>query len=80
MTIGQGFEYKTWNYVTGVITQNQDLGLDKEKKHIKNLNIVCCDVHNEMAYIGLSNNEINVYSIPENRVLYSFIAYGGMYI
>jgi len=56
------------------------LGLDKEKKHIKNLNIVCCDVHNEMAYIGLSNNEINIYSIPENRVLYSFIAYGGMYI
>jgi len=22
MTIGQGYEYKTWNYVTGVITQS----------------------------------------------------------
>lgn len=47
MTIGQGFEYKTWNYVTGVITHSkEDLGLDKEKKQlVKNLNIVCCDVH-----------------------------------
>lgn len=80
MTIGQGFEYKTWNYVTGVITESQDLGLDKDKKQIKNLNIVCCDVHHDLAYIGLSTNEISVYSIADNRVLYSFVAYGGINI
>lgn len=78
MTIGQGFEFKTWNYVTGVITETQDLGLEKDRKQIKNLSIVCCDVHQELAYIGLSTNEITVYSIPENRVLYNFIAYGGI--
>lgn len=53
------------------------MGLDKDKKQIKNLSIVCCDVNDDLAYIALSTNEINVYSIPDNRVLYSFIAYGG---
>ena len=32
MTIGQSFEYKTWNYVTGAIKHSQELGLDKDKK------------------------------------------------
>ena len=45
MTIGQGFEYKTWNYVTGVIKSSQELGLDKDKKQMKTLSIVACDVH-----------------------------------
>ena len=64
--------------MTGVITETQDLGLEKDRKQIKNLSIVCCDVHQELAYIGMSTNEITVYSIPENRVLYNFIAYGGI--
>ena len=28
-----------------------------------------------MAYIALNTNEINVYSIKDNKVLYSFISY-----
>lgn len=30
-----------------------------------------------MAYIALNTNEISVYSIKENRVLYSFLSYNG---
>jgi hypothetical protein len=30
-----------------------------------------------MAYIALNTNEVCVYSIKENRVLYSFISYNG---
>lgn len=77
MTIGQSFEYKTWNYVTGAIKQSQELGLDKDKKQLKTLSIVACDVHKDLAYIGLSTNEITVYSIIDNRVLYTFPAYNG---
>jgi ABC-type Mn2+/Zn2+ transport system permease subunit len=38
---------------------------------------VACDVHKDLAYIGLSTNEITVYSIIDNRVLYTFPAYNG---
>jgi len=30
-----------------------------------------------MAYIALNTNEISVYSIKDNKVLYSFISYNG---
>ena len=77
MTIGQSFEFKVWNYVTGSITQSHEIELNKDKKQLKNLNVVCCDVQNgqDMAYIALNTNEICVYSIKENRVLYSFLSY-----
>lgn len=42
---------------------------------MKTLSIVCCDVQEDLAYIALSTNEINVYSIKENRVLYQFVSY-----
>lgn len=77
MTIGQGFEYKVWNYVTGTIIQSQELSLDKDKKEMKTLSIVACDVLKEHAYIALSTNEVSVYSVTENRVLYSFPSYHG---
>jgi hypothetical protein len=44
MTIGQSFELKTWNYVTGNISQAHEIELNKDKKQLKNLNVVCCDV------------------------------------
>eukprot|EP00347_Sterkiella_histriomuscorum_P005755 403355392 len=75
MTIGQSFEFKIWNYVTGNISQAHEIELNKDKKQLKNLNVVCCDVHQDMAYIALNTNEINVYSIKDNKVLYSFISY-----
>jgi hypothetical protein len=30
-----------------------------------------------MAYIALNTNEVCVYSIKENKVLYSFVSYNG---
>lgn len=30
-----------------------------------------------MAYIALNTNEINVYSIKDNKVLYNFLSYNG---
>ena len=44
---------------------------------MKSLSIVACDVHKDLAYIGLSTNEVTVYSISENRVLYTFPTYNG---
>ncbi len=44
MTIGQAFEFKIWNYVTGAITQSHEIELNKDKKQLKNLNVSCCDV------------------------------------
>jgi len=44
---------------------------------LKNIGIVCCDVQEELAFIGLSTNEISIFSIPENKVLYSFNSYNG---
>jgi hypothetical protein len=45
---------------------------------MKTLSIVACDVHKEHAYIGLSTNEVSVFSVTENRVLYTFPSYHGM--
>ena len=53
------------------------MGLDKDKKELKTLSIACCDVHQDLAYIALNTNEISVYSIPENRVLFAFPSYNG---
>ena len=36
MTIGQGFELKTWNYVTGTIYESHDMKLDKDQNKLKN--------------------------------------------
>lgn len=77
MTIGSSFEFKTWNYVTGSVINSHEIELNKDKKQLKNLNVVCCDVQEELVFIGLNTNEISVYSIKENRVLYSFISYNG---
>ena len=77
MTIGQAFEFKIWNYVTGAITQSHEIELNKDKKQLKNLNVSCCDVQQDMAYIALNTNEVCVYSIKENKVLYSFVSYNG---
>lgn len=62
--------------MTGNISQAHEIELNKDKKQLKNMHVVCCDVvQQDMAYIALNTNEINVYSIKENRVLYSFISY-----
>jgi predicted protein tyrosine phosphatase len=66
ITVGQGFEIKTWNYVTGTITNSHEILLNKDKKTLKNLNVICCDIKEELAYIALNTNEINVYNINEN--------------
>lgn len=44
MTIGSSFEFKIWNYVTGAISKSHEIELNKNKKQLKNLNVVCCDV------------------------------------
>lgn len=31
MTIGQSFEFKVWNYVTGSISDSHEIGLDKDQ-------------------------------------------------
>jgi hypothetical protein len=31
----------------------------------------------ELAYVALNTNEISVYSIKDNKVLYSFVSYNG---
>ena len=77
MTIGQSFEFKTWNYVTGSISNSHDIELNKDKKQLKNLNVICCDVMSDLAYIALNTNEISVYSVKDNKVLYSFLSYNG---
>lgn len=66
ITVGQGFEIKTWNYVTGTISNSHEIFLNKDKKTLKNLNVICCDIKENMAYIALNTNEINVYSIKDN--------------
>jgi len=75
MTIGQSFELKTWNYVTGAVSNSNDIELNKNKKELKNLNVVCCDVLSDLAYIGLNTNEICVYSVRENKLIFSFFSY-----
>jgi len=77
MTIGSAFEFKTWHYVTGAVQTAHEIELNKEKKVLKNLNVVCCDVMQDLAYIALNTNEISVYSIPHNKVLHSFMSYNG---
>ena len=77
LTIGSSFELKTWNYVTGAIIESQDLSLDRDKKELKTLGIACCNVKAEMAYIALTTNEICVYNIIDNKVLYNFMSYQG---
>lgn len=79
MTIGSSFEFKTWNYITGRVSHSHEIKLNKDKKHLKDLNVVCCDVSEELAYIALNTNEISVYSIKDNRVIYSFISYNGIF-
>jgi hypothetical protein len=44
MTIGSQFEFKTWNYVTGEVKISNDIEMNKDKKTLKNLSIICCDV------------------------------------
>ena len=66
ITVGQGFEIKTWNYITGTIINSHEILLNKDKKTLKNLNVICCDILEDLAYIALNTNEINVYSIKDN--------------
>jgi len=61
--------------VTGTVSNSHDIELNKDKKQLKNLNVVCCDVMVDLAYIGLNTNEICVYSVKENKVIFSFISY-----
>lgn len=61
--------------MTGSISNSHDIELNKDKKQLKNLNVICCDVLSELAYIALNTNEISVYSIKDNKVLYSFLSY-----
>jgi hypothetical protein len=63
--------------VTGSISNSHDIELNKDKKQLKNLNVICCDVMSDMAYIALNTNEISVYSVKDNKVLYSFLSYNG---
>ena len=78
MTVGQAFEFKTWNYMTGDVTQSHEIDIDKDKKTLKNLNVVCCDILNDLAFIALNNNEICVYSVAHSKVLYTFTSYNGI--
>lgn len=77
MTIGSQFEFKTWNYVTGEVKMSHDIEMNKDKKQLKNLSIICCDVQEDLAFIALNTNELSVYSIKDNKVLYSFVSFNG---
>jgi hypothetical protein len=75
MTIGDQFELKIWNYVTGSISKQCNIELEKDQKDLRNLQILCCDVLKEYAYIAINNSEILVYSIYENKTKITFTAW-----
>ena len=52
-----------------------EIDLNKDKKNLKNLNVNCCDVQTDKAYIALNTNEVSVYSVIDNKVLFSFTSY-----
>ena len=52
--------------MTGAISNSHDIELNKDKKQLKNLNVICCDVQSDLAFIALNTNEINVYSVKDN--------------
>lgn len=75
MTIGDQFELKMWNYVTGRISVQQSIELNKDKRALRQLQILCCDVKDGIAYLALNSNEIMVYSIQERRTLITHAAW-----
>lgn len=75
MTIGEQFELKVWNYVTGQIASQQEIDLGKDRKAKKSLQVQCCDVLERVAYISLNNGEIFIYSIETGAVLGQFHAW-----
>lgn len=79
VSVGQGFEYRRWNYVTGAVIEAREFRLGKDKKAMKSLSIAACDIQEEteLAYLALCNNEISVYSLKESRVLFTFLSYKG---
>jgi hypothetical protein len=67
MTIGDQFELKVWNYVTGEISRQFKIDLGKDQKDMKKMQILCCDVLKDLAYIAINNGEILVYYIYEAK-------------
>lgn len=59
MTISQNYEYKVWNYTTGVVEESRKLNLPK------NTQIVAADLSYEghQGYFALESNLIVVYSM-----------------
>lgn len=75
MTIGEQFELKVWNYATGRISMQEQIDVGKDRKALRNLQILCCDVVGQLAFIALNNGEIAVHSIFENKQILNFNAW-----
>lgn len=56
MTIGEQFELKIWNYVTGAISAQVTIDVNKSKKELRTLQILCCDVQDEELALALNNS------------------------
>lgn len=63
LTIGEQFELKVWNYVTGAISSQQTIDINKSRKELRTLQILCCDVQDEQLALALNNGEIIVQSV-----------------
>ena len=67
MTIGDQFELKIWNYVTGNVSKQGRIDLNRQEKEMRKMQILACDVIKEYAFIAINNKEILIFSIPDNR-------------
>ena len=57
------------------ISMQEQIDIGKDRKALRNLQILCCDVVGQMAFIALNNSEITVHSIFENKQILSFNAW-----
>jgi len=64
MTIGEQFELRVWNYVTGNISEQRTIELGKSRKELRNLQIMCCDVQDDWLVLALNSGEIVIHSLP----------------
>jgi len=75
-TVGQAFEFKRWNYITGAVYESEALPLDSgDDKQ----SIICCDICKDLAFVALTTNMIAVFSTVDNRLLFSFPSYNGKF-
>ena len=75
LTIGDQFEMKTWDYKEGAISSQSEIDLQKDKRTMRTLQILCCDVSEGVAYLAMNNCEISMYDLRLNRVLHTFKAW-----